>query len=396
MKFVANKTEVFQCLQRIIGVVPVKTTIPVLTNILFELDGQRLRLTGTDLEVSIITFLNVRGEQDGAVAIPAKRLFDIMRELPDVPIIVETDKNNRLVLTTEKGNYKLAGESSEEYPHIASEAFVSQLSYPTPRFLRMIEKTVFAVSSDELRTTLMGVLLELRPQEMRLVATDGHRLAKISDKNYTAGLSSPQSAPSAESKPETVFLKHDSGVMQAIMPTKALQMLMRNADQSELLEVAMSENHLTFRLGTTTIYSKLINGQFPNYERVIPNDNELTMTIDRDVLSASVRRAAIFANQITHQIRCSLAPGQVTISAEDVEVGGEAKETLAAQYDGKAMDIGYNAQYVQEILRHVDSEQVLIRLKDPGSAAIVEPVQQKEGEHHMMLLMPIRLNETTA
>lgn len=388
MKFVVNKTELFQCLQRIIGVIPVKTTIPVLTNILFELDGQRLRLTGTDLEVSIITFVNVRGEQDGAIAIPAKRLFDIIRELPDLPITIDTEKNNRITLATEKGNYKIAGESSEEYPHIASETFVSQISYPTLRFLRMIEKTVFAVSSDELRTTLMGVLLELRPQEMRLVATDGHRLAKISDKNYTA--------PGAEGKPDASFIKQESGALQAIMPTKALQMLTRNADQSELLEVAISENHLTFRLGATTIYSKLINGQFPNYDRVIPNDNELTMIIDRDMLSASVRRAAIFANQITHQIRWSLAAGQVTISAEDVEVGGEARETLAAQYDGKAMDIGYNAQYVQEILRHVDSEEVLLRLKDPGSAAIVEPVQQKEGEHHMMLLMPIRLNDATA
>jgi DNA polymerase-3 subunit beta len=379
MKFVVNKTDLFQCLQRIIGVVPVKTTIPVLTNILFVLDGQRLRLTGTDLEVSIITFLNVRGEQDGSVVIPAKRLFDIIRELPDLPITVETEKNNRLVMMTEKGSYKLAGESSEEYPHIASEAFVSQISYPTPRFLRMIEKTIFAVSSDELRTTLMGVLLEVRPQELRLVATDGHRLAKICDYQYRA--------PAGEAK---------DGVLQAIMPTKALQLLTRNSDQSELLEVAVSENHITFKLGATTIYSKLINGQFPNYERVIPADNELTMIVDRDLLSAAVRRAAIFANQITHQIRWSLAPGQVTISAEDAEVGGEAHETLAMQYDGKAMDIGYNAQYVQELLRHVDSDEALIRLKDPGSAAIIEPVQQKEGEHHMMLLMPIRLNEAAA
>jgi len=231
------------------------------------------------------------------------------------------------------------------------------------------------------------VLMELRSQELRLVATDGHRLAKITDKNYAA--------PAAETKPDALFVKQETGTLQAIMPTKALQMLTRNSDQAELLEVAVSENHLTFRLGATTIYSKLINGQFPNYERVIPSDNELTMTIERDMLAATVRRAAIFANQITHQIRWSLAPGQVTISAEDVEVGGEAREALAAQYDGKTMDIGYNAQYVQEILRHVDSEEVLIRLKDPGSAAIVEPVQQKEGEHHMMLLMPIRLNDAT-
>jgi DNA polymerase-3 subunit beta len=388
MKLVVSKNELFQCLQRIIGVIPVKTTIPVLTNILFELEGQRLRLAGTDLEVSIVTHIEVRGEQDGTAAFPAKRLFDIIRELPDLPITLEADKNNRLTLSTEKGNYKLAGEASDEYPHIASEKFVSQISYPTARFLRMIDKTIFAVSSDELRTTLMGVLLELRSHELRLVATDGHRLAKITDTTYTM--------PAAESKAEALFVKPETGVMQAIMPTKALHLLTRNFEQSELLEVAISENHLTFRLGATTIYSKLINGQFPNYERVIPSDNDFKMIIDRDQLAASVRRVAIFANQITHQIRCSLEPGKATISAEDVEVGGEARETLAAQYDGKPMEIGYNAQYVQELLRHVDSEEVLIKLRDPGSAAIVEPMQQKEGEMHMMLLMPIRLNDASA
>lgn len=389
MKFVVTKNDLFQCLQRIIGVVPVKTTIPVLTNILFELEGQQLRLTGTDLEVSIITYLNVRGEQDGTAAFPAKRLFDIIRELPDLPLTLETDKNNRLLLAADKGTYKLAGESSDEYPHIASEPFVSQINYPTARFLRMIDKTIFAVSTDELRTTLMGVLLELRPHELRLVATDGHRLAKITDTSYTM-------LAASDDKPSALFVKPESGMMQAIMPTKALQLLTRNAEQSEQIEVAISENHLTFRLGATTIYSKLINGQFPNYERVIPVDNELTMAIDRDLLAASVRRAVIFANQISHQIRWSLEPGKVTISAEDVQVGGEARETLATQYEGKAMEIGYNAQYVLELLRHVDSEEIFIKLKDPGSAAIVEPAQQKEGEIHMMLLMPIRLNEATA
>jgi DNA polymerase-3 subunit beta len=388
MKFIVGKTELFQCLQRIIGVIPVKTTIPVLTNILFELEGERLRLTGTDLEVSIITFLNVRGERDGSAAFPAKKMFDIIRELPDLPISLETDKNNRLHLTTEKGQYKLAGEASDEYPHIASELFVSQINYPVPRFLRMIEKSLFAVSTDELRTTLMGVLLELRANELRMVATDGHRLVRICDQSYSHPGLEEKDAEAQATSPQGVIL-------QAIMPIKALQLLMRNADQADQLDTAISENHITFRLGATTIYSKLINGQFPNYERVIPADNELRMIVDRDTLAASVRRATIFANQITHQIRVGLEPGKLTIMAEDVEVGGEARETLGVQYEGDKMDIGYNAQYVLEILRHVDSEEALFKLRDPGSAAIIEPMQQQEGEQHMMLLMPIRLNEAT-
>ena len=385
MKFIVNKAELFQCLQRIIGVIPVKTTIPVLTNILFELDGERLRLTGTDLEVSIVTYLNVIGEQNGTAAFPAKRLFDIVRELPDLPITLESNQGNRLQMITEKGQYKIAGEASDEYPHIASESFVSQITYPVAKFMRKIEKCLFAVSTDELRTTLMGILLELRPSELRMVATDGHRLAKISDLNFS-------SAEVDGSLKTTV----QGNVLQAIIPPKALNLLMRNADQTEQVEIALSENHITFRLGATTIYSKLINGQFPNYERVIPTDNELSMVADRDTLAAAVRRAAIFANQITHQIRVSMEAGKITISAEDVEVGGEARETLGVQYDGDKMEIGYNAQYVMEILRHIDSDEVLFKLKDAGSAATIEPMQQEEGEKHMMLLMPIRLNEAPA
>jgi DNA polymerase-3 subunit beta len=389
MKFVVIKNDLFQGLQRIIGVIPVKTTIPVLTNILFELDGPVLKLTGTDLDISTITTLKVEGQEDGSAAFPAKKLFDIVRELPDLPIEFDSDAQNRLQLKTERGYYKIAGESSDEYPHIAHETFVSQIRYPVARFLRMIDKTQFAVSTDELRTTLMGVLLELRPNVLRMVATDGHRLVKISDNTYTATISDVQTSGA-------MVVSVDGGALQAIMPIKALQLLTRNADQSEYLEIAISENHITFRLGPTTIYSKLINGQYPNYERVIPTDNDLTMIVDRDAFSASVRRAAIFANQITHQIRLSLDTGKVVITAEDAEIGGEAQEILPVQYDGRKMDIGYNAQYILEILRHVDSNEAIVKLKDAGSAATIEPLQQKEGENHMMLLMPIRLNDATA
>ncbi len=371
MKFTVNKHALYNSLQRMIPVVPTKTTIPILTNILFELSKNSLRLTGTDLEVSILTALEVIGQENGKAALPAKKLFDLIRELPDIPLSIECDQAHRLTIKTEKGQYKISGESSEEYPHIATEEQERKFSYSAAGFIKLIEKTMFAVSTDELRTTLMGVLLDLRANELRIVATDGHRLAKVVDSSFS----------------------YSSEPGQVIMPVKALQLLGRNIDQAEKMDIAISRDHITFMLGTTTIYSKVINGHYPAYERVIPSDNNLTLQVERDLLSATVRRSSIFANQHTHQVRWQIAPNSLTLSAEDMESGGNSRETIAVDYNGDEFEIGYNANYVLEILRHIDTEQALFRLRDAGSAAIIEPLPQPEGLNFMMLLMPIRLNE---
>ncbi len=371
MKFTIPQSALYQALQRMISIIPLKTTIPILTNILFDLRGNRLQLTGTDLEVSIITGLDVIGERDGSAAFPAKRLFDLVRELPDTPLGLEADGSHRLTIQTDRGNYKIAGESSDEYPHIATEKQTTQLLYRGSRFVNLVEKVIFAVSADELRTTLMGVLLEIRKDELRLVATDGHRLAKVRDLKFT----------------------HDGAASQVVIPVKALHLLGRNLDGVDEMTIGMSAEHITFQVGQSTIYSKLISGHYPAYERVIPTANPLTMTVDRELLSATVRRSSIFANQHTRQIRWELQPGSLTIHAQDAEMSGDSHETIAVEYNGDQMEIGYNANYVLEILRHIDTEQVVFKLKDTSSAAIIEPVPQPQDLDVMMLLMPIRINE---
>jgi DNA polymerase-3 subunit beta len=371
MKFTVTKNTLFEALQRMISIIPTKTTIPILTNILFELDKSRLTLTGTDLEVSILTSQEVLGERDGKAAFPAKKLFDLIRELPDTPLSFDSDAGNRLTIKTEKGQYKISGESSDDYPHIAAEEQTLFFSYSPATFVKMVDKTVFAVSSDELRTTLMGVLLDFKPNELRMVATDGHRLSKIRDLQFS----------------------YTGEAMQVIMPVKALQLLSRNTGAVKEMGIGISRDHITFKLGEATIHSKVINGQYPAYERVIPGDNNMIMHVDRDLLSAAVRRSSIFASQHTHQMRWSLEPNALTVLAEDVEAGGNSHETISVEYDGERMEIGYNANYVLEILRHLDAEQAVFRLRDGGSAAIIEPLNPPAGLDFMMLLMPIRLNE---
>ena len=371
MNFTVTKSALYEALQRMISIVPTKTTIPILTNILFEVEQTRLALTGTDLEVSILTCVEVLGERDGKAAFPAKKLFDLIRELPDTPLAFECDAGNRLTIKTEKGQYKISGESSDDYPHISAEEHALSFSYAPATFMKMVEKTIFAVSSDELRTTLMGVLLDLRPNELRMVATDGHRLSKIQDGQF----------------------RHTGEAVPVIIPVKALQLLSRNIGAAKDMELAVSRDHITFKLGETTIYSKVINGQYPAYERVIPNDNTLLMQVDRDLLSAAVRRSSIFASQHTHQVRWLVEPNALTIVAEDVEMGGNSRETIPVEYSGESMEIAYNAHYVLEIMRHLDAEQAVFKLKDPGNAAIIEPLTPPQGLDFMMLLMPIRLNE---
>lgn len=371
MKFNVNRKEIHQAIQNIIGVVPVKTTIPILSNILFDLQGNKLTLTGTDLEVSISTTIEVNGELDGAAAIPAKILFEIVRELPDIPMELNCDEEYKITLNTEKGFYRLSGEPKDEFPKVAIEENLGSFSIEADRFIDMVGKMVFAVSTDELRTTLMGVYVKVAENELRLVSTDGHRLVKIVDSTF--------SVPDMQ--------------QEAIIPTKALNLLSKNVRDTEQIKVSLSDDHVVFELEGTTIFSKGIEGQFPNYERVIPTDNDKKLIVNRELLSSSVRRVSIFSNSITHQIRLSVSDGTLTIQSEDLEFGGEARESIDAEYSGDSLDVGYNANYLLDILRHLDTDDIEMNLKDAVSAGVIYPTAQKEGEDILMLLMPIRLNE---
>jgi len=382
MNFVVMKSSLYKAVQKVIGVVPSKTTTPILGNILLTLRGSNLELSATDLETSVSTTLEVDGKQDGGLAVPGKFLNDIVRELPEVPIEVEATGNERLVLRTEKGTYRLAGEAKEAFPRIPIHEQNGEFTVSSSKIGRMVEKTLFAVSTDELRPNLMGVYLEVMEDQLRMVSTDGHRLAKIVHRNF--GL--PGQGAAAGSR------------RSAIIPTKALNLLLKNLEEGDspagqAVALSIGENHIVMRVGRTVIYSKLVEGRYPNYESVIPHDNDKELTVNRDLLASSLRRVAIFANVITHQVRFALTPTQMEITSEDPEVGAEAKEIVPVEYRGDPMVIGYNASYVLDVLRHLDTEEVVFKLKDPTSAGSIYPSTQREGEELMMLLMPIRLSE---
>lgn len=372
MKFSVAKSELYNSLHKIIGVVPQKTTIAVLNCLLMEVENNQLNLTGTDLEISVTTSLPVEGSENGIMAVPARLLADIVKELPDVPLTLYSHEGNKLVIETEKGEYKIATQPKEDFPKINVEESVLTLDLSSDKVIHLINKTIFAVSADELRPALTGINMELLPDELRFVATDGHRLSKIVFSNFAS--------PVKEKR-------------NFIIPTKTLNLLLRNVENDDRVNIQIGEDHIVFQLQTATIYSKLINGAYPNYERVIPTDNDKRLVVNRDLLLATLRRVSIFSSSLTRQVRLVITPNELTIRSEDIEFGAEAKEMIPASFSAEWMQIGYNSNYFIDILRHVDGEEVIIELKDSMSAAVMFPSEQQEKEEHLMLLMPIRINE---
>ncbi len=370
MKFTASTTDLQRLLSIIGGVIPAKSTLPILENFLFQISGDQLTITATDLDTAMTVKLNVKGASDGAVAIPAKRLFETIRSLPntDVTFTVEPE-NNRVTMATENGEYKLTGESAENYPAVTSFKGSEKLDIDDDTLRRLISKSSFAVSSDELRPAMMGILFQIRKDEIRTVATDGHRLVRLINSTF----------------------KSSGMEREVVIPAKALNLVLRSANDSRC-EVAFGENHVLFTMDDTTLITRLIEEKYPNYESVIPLENDRKLIVDKAQLLSSVRRTALYASSTTHQIRFSLKKSSLAVSAEDIDFGSEARESLSCEYSGEPMEIGFNSAYIIDILSHVDTDEVQFMLSTPTRASIVQPTTQRDGEDLLMLVMPVRLN----
>lgn len=372
MKFSASQSSLYSALQTVAAIVPTKSPMPVLTHILVNLNGNVLTLTGTDLEVSIETRLEVKGIKDGRSLLPARKLIELIQNFGDVVITVEASDSGRIKITDQEGKiYELTAESIANYPKVPSLESVEKFTFDRIRLGRMIGKAMFAVSRDELRPQLTGAYLKIGPGEVRLVTTDGHRLVKIAGK---------QNSYAGEAK-------------EVIVPAKAMTAVERMCSKGEGdVEVLFAGNQLGFRVGNTTLISKLIEGRYPNYEAVIPAENKNLLTVDLEQLQFAVRRAATVSNEISRQIRLKLQAEQMQILVEDIEQSNSGQEIVPCTYDGEPMDIGYNAAYVLDMLRQVDTNDVLFELGSSTSAGIVKPTEQAKDEDLLMLIMPVRLN----
>lgn len=370
MKFDASSAVLLKALQTVSGAVPTKSTLPILECILFEIDGGKLRLSATDLEISIIQKLDVDAEGAGPsrVAVPAKRLIDTLRALPKLPIHFSADDDYNVVLETDKGHYKMVGHDGGDYPALPELSEETRIETAGGLLERAILKTSFAVSKDALRPAMMGIYFQIGPDSGKAVATDGHRLVKLEMDDLTA-----------------------DEEIDFIVPEKAMSLAARVASDEPCI-LTVDSGYAGFDFGDSHVLARLIDEPYPNYQAVIPVDNDKTLSADRDTMLNAVKRVALYSSSMTNQIRLSIESDKVVISAEDLERSSAANETILSEYDGEDLVIGFNAQYLTEVLGNVDSDEVHFEFSSPNRAGVVTPSDQMDGEKIMMLIMPVMLN----
>jgi DNA polymerase-3 subunit beta len=375
MKFKVSQEPLLQGVSKVSGVVPSRTPLTFLYNIHAVLSGNELKLTASDGDVFLITTVAVEGLEDGSVLVPARPLQDLLRELPTTELSLETSPEQHLVVNTSKGQFVIPGEEPSKFPPAPAERPPQQLSFSADDLKSILDQTTFAVSHDELRPALTGLLMQFRSGEMRAVATDGHRLVKLVKTGF-------QTSVTAEAE------------VEVIVPLKTLSLLTRHlsGDDVAKVDVYLASNRVVFDTEKLIITSKVVEGRFPAYDAVIPKDNPQLLKADVERLSSAVKRVSIFANQINRLVVMQLNPGSMKILAEDPDSGRRGQEEIEATFDGEPFEIGYNAAYLLEALRHVPCQEMEMMLGSPTAAGILKPAKPREGEDLIMLLMPIRLH----
>jgi DNA polymerase III subunit beta len=368
MKLTITREQLQEGLVAVAASVPTKTTLPVLANLLLEASRDGLRLSGTDLDIAVSTTVPAALDQEGAITLPARKLVEIVRELPSNPIRIIASGEQRVSIECGRSKFRLLGLPREEFPAFPAVKFDGGWRASARDLQKLIGHVAFAASTEESRPILNGVLWELRPERMRMVATNGHRLARMDVPTAAEG----------------------GGQADLIVPPKALEQIRRLFGAEEEVEVARSENHLGFRSATTQIFTRLIEGPYPNYEQVIPRENDKTATADKAMLNAALRRMSIVASDQTHRIRMGFASGSCKLSVQTPDLG-EAQEEVTVAYDGDPLEIGFNAAYLLEILKYIPTDEVRLTFKAPERAATIEPVGWNDPASFLALVMPLRL-----
>src|SRR5271165_1667316 len=370
MEFSVSKSALVNELNTTQGVVERKTTIPILSNLLVEAKGTQLTITATDLELSIRTSCEAKVKKEGAGTIPAKKLLELVRLLPEGEIKIKLLDNHWVEIVSDKKKYKLVGMAKENFPALPVMPHVL-VKIPAATLESLIAKTKFAISMEESRYTLNGGLLILKPDTLAMVATDGHRLALAETDQKLAGL---------------------NGEVKVLIPKKAMdeveKLAARPAPEASI-EFAKDESHLFFQVGHRLLISRILTGQFPNYEAVLPRDNSKTVVIERSELSDAVRRVSQLADQRSHAVKLAVSPEGVEISASSPEYG-EAKETLDKEYKGEAISIGFNSSYVLDFLAAAADGPISIELKDEQSAGQMRPLAD-DSFRYRYVIMPMRI-----
>ena len=368
MKFSTSKTELQNALQKLSKATPTRSTLPILNSAFIKIENTNAFLKSTDLEITIETKIPVSVEEEGSVCIPLKTLLNVTTELQETRITIESDKNNKIIINTDYGKYDLMGNPSNEFPENIDHTENQKIELDADIFKHIISATLFAVSKDELKPSLSGVSFDIKGNKIIAVSTDGHRLVKHIQKE----------------------IKNTENISKIIIPRKFLSFVLGQTNDKTSL--SFGKNTLKAVFGSDTITTRLIDEVFPDYESVIPKENNNVLKIDKKDLLGAIRRVSIFSNKSTHQVALNLSPDKCDVTTEDPERASKAKETIKADYKGENIQIGYNAEYLKDVVSHVFGDSLIINLGSPVSAALFNSSEEEENQKNTMLLMPIRLN----
>jgi DNA polymerase-3 subunit beta len=370
MEITVSKFELLRELTATQGVVERKTTIPILSNYLFEASGDKLSLTATDLDLSLRTSCNAKVKKEGACTIPARKLYDYVRLLPDADITIRLLDNHWVSIRCGRSNTKMVGMAKSNFPGLPVFPSAGAIKIPAAVLRSMIAKTGFAIASEESRYTLNGALMVLKPESITMVATDGHRLAHV----------------------ERTGERFDgvSGEMKTLIPKKAMDELKSLLDSDiETIDFAKDESTLFFRVGPRLLTSRQLTGQFPNYEAVLPKDISKSIALHGEELGAAIARVAQFADERSRAVRLRLEKSELKISASSTETG-ESEDSIEIAYDGDPMAIGFNAQYLMDFIKATGSGEVKLELKDAQSAGQLRPAEGEDYKYRY-IVMPMRI-----
>ncbi|EON76312.1 DNA polymerase III beta subunit [Lunatimonas lonarensis] len=371
MKFIVSSSSLLKHLSSINGVVTTNPVVPILENFLFEIKDSKLTVTASDLQTSMITEIDVEAKEDGNIAVPAKILIETLKNLPEQPVTFSIDKETYSIeISSDNGRYKLAGENATDFPKIPVVNNATSVDMSTEVLSSAINNTIFATSGDELRPAMTGVYVNLSDTNTTFVATDGHRLIRYRRVDIVS------------SDPASI-----------IIPRKALNLLKATLPSDNVpVSVEFNASNAYFKFNSIKMICRLIDERFPDYENVIPLDNNNNMTIDRLDFLGSLRRIAIYANKTTHQVRLKLTGSELQISAEDLDFSNEANERLSCVHDGEDIEIGFNAKFLVEMLNNINSREITLKFSAPNRAGLITPSDMKDNEDILMLVMPVMLS----
>lgn len=374
MNFIVSSSYLLKNLNVINGVITSNPVVPILDNVLFEIENGNLLITASDLQSSVMVEIQVESKGDGSIAIPAKILIDTLKNLPEQPVTFSIDNENyNIEINSDNGRYKLAGENATDFPKVPQVSDSYSMVLKSDVLGNAISNTIFSTSTDELRPAMTGIFLKLSSSACTFVSTDGHRLVKYIRSDITG----------------------DEVDHEMILPRKSLNLLKSTLPLNKSSEVKLEFNasNAFFSFDNIKMVCRLIDERYPDYENVIPLNNSNNVGVDKSEILSSLKRISIYANKTTNQVRFKISGGEMLISAEDLDFSNEANERISCEHEGADIEIGFNAKFLIEILSNLNSNRVTFKLSEPNKAGLIIPDEIDDNEDITMLVMPVMLND---